>query len=72
MSLSKILQRLVYPPSGVGGHTARKVDSVGADLKTSLGRINEEKARCRIDGACFLVKAREGGWEAGLSVFLFV
>lgn len=48
-----------------------KEDPVGADQRTSLGRINEKSEMQTVDGVCFLVKAWKEGWKADLSVFLF-
>lgn len=36
------LHRLVHPHSGIGAHVTKSVDSVGADLKTSPGTVNEQ------------------------------
>lgn len=42
MSISETMNRLIHPPNGGGGHAMKNVDTIGADLKTSQGRINEK------------------------------
>lgn len=40
------LNRLVHPHSGLRGHVTEHVDTVGADLKTSPGRVKHNAEQC--------------------------
>lgn len=71
-SVGSWLNRLLDPHSGVGGHTTN-MDTVGADLKTSLGRVNEKgKTRNSVCGMLPCEKSQEMGWNADFCAFICI
>lgn len=73
-SVGSQLNRLLDPHSGVGGHTTRNMDTVGADLKTFLGRVNEKgkDAQQWMWYASLWKKPGNGGWNADFSAFICI
>lgn len=65
------MNRLVDPHSGVGGHIIRNMDTVEADLRTSLGRVNEKgKMHNSVCGMLLCEKSQERGDKMQISVLL--